>query len=346
MNRKILFICKKRCDNYNHATYGLHNASRAVSLFLQTIPGFDSSYVFVQDGNEIDKFVTQYNPDIVFLEAIWATAEKLEELLLIPRHSKRKWVIYIHSNMEFLAHEGIAFEFIRKYEGVATKFWNKKLIYLAFNSKRAFDAIQGLTILPTLYLPNVYHYCKFYRKEIPLFKDRDDLFIGAFGAIRPFKNHLNELIASVKFANSIGKRLVFFVNGTRLEQGGNSVLRNLVALLDGTIHKIEVIPWQNDQEIFYNILRQMDISLQVSLSETFNNVGADSISVGVPTVGSAHLEYLSELSQANPYSVDDICEKMKTAYYNGWLTRWNKRLLNIIIQRNELIWTKTIYKLC
>ena len=79
---KILFILKKR---YYHATninsYGLINSATEIANFLETLPGINTKVVKVVDGNSIDKEVHDYRPDIVIIEALWVTGDKLKELI-------------------------------------------------------------------------------------------------------------------------------------------------------------------------------------------------------------------------------------------------------------------------
>jgi len=55
----------------------------------------------------------------------------------------------------------------------------------------------------------------------------------------------------------------------------------------------------------------MDIGMQVTLSETFNIVGADLISQGVPLLGCSELPWIVKEAQANPVDSYDIFEKLK-----------------------------------
>jgi hypothetical protein len=72
----------------------------------------------------------------------------------------------------------------------------------------------------------------------------------------------------------------------------------------------------------------MDIALQVSFSETFNIVGADLISQGVPLVGSSEIPWSTGLFNANPVDSTDICNKLIRA--------WNHPQLNVRMSQYSL----------
>jgi hypothetical protein len=60
----------------------------------------------------------------------------------------------------------------------------------------------------------------------------------------------------------------------------------------------------------------MDIGMQCSFSETFNIVGADFISQGVPVVGSSEIPWASPIFNADPTSSEDIFNKLMLTHNN------------------------------
>src|SRR5687767_3265214 len=109
-NSRILFVVKNRIDTYG-ISVGLINSSRFVSEALNK-RGWESKVVRVVDANSIDREVTNYNPDLVIIEALFVTPEKIREILSITRHQKRQWTIRIHSKTSFLQQEGIALDWL------------------------------------------------------------------------------------------------------------------------------------------------------------------------------------------------------------------------------------------
>lgn len=294
---RALFICKTRLTYGN--SYGLANSSSFVVNFLNSV-GIEAKTVNATDSNAIDRLVTENNPDFVILEAIWVTPKKMQELLSLKRHKYRIWVTRIHSRPSFIAHEGIAFPWLLGYRELnASNFW------IASNNREFAYDLSDTFGLQTVYLPNIYQPPKYdttvadYDHEEYKATSKDIINIGCFGAVRPFKNHLTQAIACVKFANKIGKKLEFHINSTRMEQRGDQVLQNLIAFFKGqNEHTLIEHEWLTHKD-FINLVRQMDIGVQVSLTETFNIVAADFVANNVPILGSKQIMWLPGMFQVN-----------------------------------------------
>ena len=113
------------------------------------------------------------------------------------------------------------------------------------------------------------------------YKDKNVLNIGCFGAIRPLKNQLYQAVAAIEFANSINKKLHFHVNIARVENNGDPVLKNLRNLfINNPKHKLVEHSWLTHED-FINLVRKMDIGLQVSFTETFSPKAALSSSMAL-----------------------------------------------------------------
>jgi hypothetical protein len=311
-NRRILFICKQRPATYG-ASYGLLNSCRFLVNALERL-GVDAKLVEVLDNNGIDKEVHQYKPTHVFVEALWVVPEKFD--VLIPLHPKVQWHVRLHSNTPFIANEGVAMGWIKKYAQLQKKY---KQFHIAPNSeKMANDLYQSLGI-KTVYAPNIYVPHKGvlgYDHVTPTDKSPGVLDIGCFGAIRPLKNQLIQAMAAMSFADQLGKTLHFHINHTRVETHGENAHKNLVALFEGTKHSLITHDWMS-HESFCKLIRKMDYGLQVSFSETFNIVAADFVHLKVPIVGSKEIEWMSGLYQADCTDIDSIVNHL-------WLARLGK----------------------
>jgi hypothetical protein len=321
---KVLFILKRRedFDPTKHSTpmmsTGLYNSAKFMhDMLLEKNVKTDMSVVV--DNNEIDREVTKHRPTHVIIEAIWVVPSKFAVLQKL--HPKVKWIIRLHSEMSFLANEGNAIDWICDYSMF-------KNIIIAANAFRTYEQMSDLlkirngwsdkvTHEKVIYLPNY-----FPMKAIPPFKkyeNRSIIDVACFGAIRPLKNQLLQAIAAVKFADTIGKKLVFHINSGRIENQGAPVNRNLTSMfqhLYDSGHRLINHEWR-PRDKFLELCKRMDIGLQVSFSETFNIVAADLISVGVPVIGSKEIPWLLPPFCANPNDSEDMVKKMLNVYENS-----------------------------
>lgn len=323
---RILFICKKN-ETYGFKTMtrrssGLYNSTRYIVESLEK-RGVHAKIVEVTDNNDIDREVTLFKPHKVVIEALWVVPEKFD--VLNQLHPDVLFYVHLHSHMPFLALEGIAVEWIRGY--------GLRDVGIIANSLESFHALAvmvhpgtELMYLPNVYLPNYDCESVPTRKETT-FSREHDLHIGCFGAVRPMKNHLLQALAAIQYAKEMGKVLYFHINGTRSETNGDPVLKNLRSLFHGRVgtHLVEH-PWYEPEE-FHKLLKQLDIGLQVSMTETFNVVCADYVSAGLPLVASKEVVWVSDCSKALDNSVPSIVEHMRAAYRNRFLVWINRRKL-------------------
>ena len=346
---KVLFILKRR-EDYNSAVHnhqglstGLYNSASFIDNMLNE-NGVQSKMVVVVDNNYIDREVTAYRPTHVIIEALWVTPSKFA--ILQKLHPSVKWIIRLHSEMPFMAGEGMAMDWIGDY----AEFNN---VYIGVNAPRMLRETKLFlqTKIPgriwdsrVIYLPN------FYPQEYKTKKfnrDKDVIDIGCFGAVRPLKNHLLQAFGAMEFADSIGKKLRFHVNAGRIEMQGGPVLQNLKGVFQHLYdrgHEMINHQWTPREE-FLKLCGEMDIGLQVSFSETFNIVGADLVSQGVPLVGSKEIPWAVTAFTADPTSSVDIANKLKIAYTMPWVNvKTNQWSLTHYTDKTVSIWTKYFTK--
>lgn len=160
MGKQILFILKKRetnpnsdCDDFNapyakNLSTGLYNSVHFIEvMFMEWIRNDLVKVVQVHDNNCIDREVTSFRPDVVVIEALWVVPEKFE--ILHKLHPHVTWVIRLHSETPFLAQEGIAFEWIRKYAKMPK-------VVIGANSPRMVKELRNVLKIDVIYLPNYY----------------------------------------------------------------------------------------------------------------------------------------------------------------------------------------------
>lgn len=315
---RLLFILKRREDysvdipNFQEKTVstGMWNSARYAAEAIEKF-GAHTKVVIVHDNNDIDREVKAYKATHVFIEGYWVVPEKFD--VLKPLHRDVTWIVRCHSETPFLAQEGIAFEW--------TSGYLKRGVHVAGNSPRIaadlqlFAAGQGYSKALLPMLPNSYP-LDFRPVLARHHAHKDTLDISCFGAVRPLKNHLAQAIAAYSFARTQGKKLRFYINAGRVELNGGSPLKNLIGFFEPLVDaELVMVPWCNVDE-FKDVLASMDVSMQVSFTETFNIVTADALSAGTPVVTSPEIPFVSE-GLSDPTSVGSMVSALHTALHEG-----------------------------
>jgi hypothetical protein len=342
---KLLFILKRR-EDYNPVKHsplglstGLFNSASFVVEMLAT-SGIEAAMEVAIDNNCIDRLINKHKPTHVIIEALWVVPTKFA--VLTKLHPDVQWIIRLHSEMPFLAGEGMAMDWLGEYINFPT-------IDIGINTPRMLSEIQtylgvkkGWTDQQIeqriYYLPN--HYPQDYVKKS---FDRNKYWIdvGCYGAVRPLKNHMLQAVAALKFAKQVNKQLRFHINSGRIEMKGDPVMHNLRGFfqqLSDVGHQLIGHEWCPREE-FLQVCSEMDMGLQCNFSETFNIVTADLISQGVPIVGSREIPWSCDLFNADAASSDDIAEKMLRTYRFAELNVWrNQHNLTKYTDKTQTIW--------
>jgi len=326
--KKVLFIVKCRGMAYEQTentvlvphdktksyclSSGLFNSAKFMADMLAE-QCIESKLVQVIDNNDIDREVTKFRPTHVIIEALWVVPEKFEVLKRL--HPDVKWIIRLHSETPFISGEGNAMDWIFRYLKYSK-------VYIAPNTERMYNDLKNLTETKynswiakkrIIYLPN------FYKSDFKYgYNPKNTLDIGCFGSLRPLKNQLIQAMAAVEYAKQTKQRLKYHINSGRIEHG-NNVLKNIRALfehLDSTRFELVEHDWLSHTK-FLQLVRRMDICLQVSFSETHNIVTCDAVSQGVPVVVSDEIFWVSSLFHANTNSITSIVCKIKLAMFLG-----------------------------
>ena len=347
MTPNILFILKRR-EDFNpvkHSPKGLSTGLFNSASFMETM--LNDSHITTNlevaiDNNCIDKLVNKYRPTHVIIEALWVVPEKFQ--VLTKLHPKVKWIIRLHSEMPFMAGEGMAMDWIGDYVTYPQ-------ISIGVNAPRMLDEIRCYlqtkqrwsnkeTNSRVVYMPN--HYPQDFKTK-KLEKSKYWVDIGCFGAVRPLKNHLLQAFAALKFAKKINKQLRFHINVGRVEMKGDPVLNNLQKFfiqLSDEGHQLVMHEW-TPREGFLQLCSQMDLGMQCNFSETFNIVGADLISQGVPLIGTSEIPWSSDIFNADATESDDICDALLRSYRWPQLNVYlNQSSLRSYTNKTSRIWSK------
>ncbi len=317
---RVIFLLKKRGGDYyaphpepaftakpqgwpNSNWTGLRNSVAYVVDLLREL-GIHATFERVQDANSIDAAVTKYRPTHAIIEALWVPPPKLAQLTSL--HSHIRWNVRMHSELPFMANEGIAMEWLFAYLKLPH-------VTVSANSLRAQSDLGSIFNVPIPYTPNYY---PLYPLEPIKGLPADNLIdVGCFGAIRPMKNQFAQAVAAIAWANAMGRQIRFHINSDRIEMGGAQVLKNIRALFAGVkpAHLLVQHPWM-DRVDFMALVALMDVGMQVSYSETFNIVSADFAVANVPIVVSNEVSWVARIFQADPNSTSDMIAKLNVAW--------------------------------
>jgi hypothetical protein len=244
-----------------------------------------------------------------------------------------------------MAGEGNAIDWIGDYSGFsniiiscnAPRMMREITFYLKHRNRWTEEEAAERTVYLPNYYPQDYKYKKFNR-------DKSTIDISCFGAIRPLKNHLLQAFAAIEFAEQIGKKLRFHVNAGRIEMQGQPAINNLKNVfqqLHGTGHELVNHQWRPRDE-FLDLCAEMDIGMQCNFSETFNIVGADLISQGVPLITNAEeIPWAIGGFSAKPSDSADIVKKLELTYKMPQLNvRTHQWSLKNYTNKTVKIWTK------
>lgn len=233
------------------------------------------------------------------IEAPWLSTANLSALC--DRFLDTYFVVRAHSQVAFLQVEAGAVQLLREQLILQESKLNLKV---AANSRRLTHYLRTAYQAFCLYLPNLYDI------ERPTMNpgqahDHRLLRIGAFGAIRLLKNHISAAAAALLIAKMRSTDLEFYMNVNRQEHGVGvmQAIRNLYANVPYA--KLIEVPWQ-DWATFRRTVANMDLTMQPSMSETFNLVTADAVTEGVPSVVSSCIEWVPLYWHCDVDDVDNI----------------------------------------
>lgn len=335
---RILFVTHKNTiygvEKTVRRSSGLYNSTNFIVKGLKRL-GVHAHLVEVQDNNCIDREVHLFKPDICVIEALWVVPEKFKVLKKL--HPKVKWFIHMHSGIPFLAQEGMACGWLIDSA--------KQGVDIIANSVDSYNAFSNIIPADQLdFLPNVYlHKQKHARKR----SHSHIMNIGCFGAVRPLKNHLAQAFAAIKFSRDIGRQLHFHVNSSRTESGGMPIVKNLRELFD-RLHDAKLIEhgWHEPEDFVDLLHADIDIGMQVSLSETFNVVSADCITAGIPVVVSREVPWTSALNTAEDDNIEDMVRILHRVWNFPILTTYNQYLLRNFAENSLDLWYEWVSNNC
>jgi len=333
---KLLFILKERFYSSSKSSYGLINSSLHLIKYLEQF-NTECKVTTVIDYNSIDKEVFDFKPDIVIIEALWVSAEKLKELSSIKRYENIKWIVRVHSDMGFLSSETLAVKYINDYIEL-----NNDNIIVSLNNKKFVEHLSDSMNYNFLYLPNIINIKdKNYEKSI----ETNIINIGCFGSLRLLKNQCFQAMCAIKAANKLNKILKFHITADiDADADKNPVLKNLKELFKNTKHELIVHSWLENED-FHKLIKQMDLGLQISYTETFNIVTADFINNDKLIVVGETIDWIPSILKTSTIDYKKAMNKIIFAYKyrnSGFIKSLMRKNLDKYNKIAEKEWIKLI----
>lgn len=323
---KIIFILKLRTYHKTDVkSYGLINSANQVAHYLESI-GHNCKVVQIIDANSIDRELFEFKPDLVIIEALWVPTFKLKELIEIPRYNKINWIVRVHSDAGFLNAETLALTYVNEYINLM-----KSNLFISCNNNEFNKYLSSVLNYEFLYLPNIITIKDEHKHEHK--HEQHHIDIACFGALRILKNQLFQAICSISAADKLHKKLKFHITADVKTQENytntNSVLKNLEELFKNSNHELIIHPWMENHE-FHNLIKKMDLGLQISYSESFNIVTADFVNHGIPIIVSDAIDWMPFIMKVSTVDYDKVIDKIIYIYHHRnsvFMNSWCKRNL-------------------
>lgn len=282
-------------------------------------------------------------PDFIIISAFWIPTETLVKLCC--KYKNTKFVVVSHSNLSFIYADRSAFKLLK--EGITLQ-KSVNNFFIAGNSQK-FASWASITFgVHIPFLPNLYNLDGM--NEIGLFdsyeskwQDRGVIKISNFGASRILKGNLTACGAAIEIGRRLDMPVEFWLSGGRVD-GGQSIIHAIdqltANLSDFKVKRNEWMPWEQ----FRKFSGTMDLNLQMSLSESFNMVLADSLYEGIPAIASEAIEWFPKKCIANfddPNKIADL--GIKALNNPKSYVRSGQRALKHYVRRGIKAWQDFLY---
>jgi hypothetical protein len=238
----------------------------------------------------------------VTISAAWFPPMQLAALA--REHHDIDFTVVSHSNVGFLQADPSAFTILRGTGDLQTGSVN---VHLGANCQKLVGWWLYAYHQPMRLLPNMYNLA-----AAPTIAQRwhggHPLRIGAFGAVRPLKNLLTAGAAALEIGARLQVDLEFHVSSGRTEGGAATVMGALAAMYAGLPNaRLVQCGWSSWPD-FRRAVRNMDLLLQPSYTESFNMTTADGIAEGVPSVVSDVIDWAPARWVASADDATDIAD--------------------------------------
>lgn len=269
--------------------------SAGIKAQAKAVFGGDDLMAFIEEEHKNNDPISH-----VIVCAQWIPTEWFGRLCI--KFPFIKFALNCHSNVGFLQAEPPAIDKLREAIDLQTAMAN---FTASANNHRLVSAIYEMYGRRIGYLPNLY-YTTGQEKVVRPNWQGGTIRIGAFGSNRTYKNMSNAIAASIAISQQMHTPAEIWINAGRSDGDGNIVSRTAVAwtkdLPNVTLKYLDWAQWPS----FKRYAGSMHLLMQPSYTETFNNVTADGICEGVPSVVTESIEWAPQAWKAQGDDTVDI----------------------------------------
>lgn len=287
--------------------------------------GVRAEVLAVKNNVDLVNFLKE-NTDVtdVVISALWLSVLDIETMC---RYFKGvRFVSVSHSNVGFLQADPGAFTLLRRYIALSRDLKN---LSIGANCHKFGDWLAVAYDTPVVVLENLYTIWEGTKDKQP----KDLVRIGTLGAIRPQKNVLSAAAAALYIHQKLKVPVEFSLSTGREDGGGNVILRAVREMCGNLADFFLVERFWSDWRSFRRVIREQDLLVQVSYTESFNMVTADGIAEGVPSVVSPAITWVPDDWKVEPDDVVEIAERGIRALKN--LKDEARRGFDALVKHNE-----------
>jgi len=288
------------------------------------VAGFATAEVLRDAGIDVTVFPVRHNVDLVHaidsynqthehrlthvvISAPWLSIFDLQSLLY--GFPEIHFAILSHSNVGFLQADPEGVRLLRKYHQLSKEFDNFTVGGNCDRFAEWMNCAYGESDCDIVHLPNLY----------PIWTAKSTtwtygtLKIGAFGAVRPYKNFMTAAGAAIAMQRMLGVPVEFHMSAGG--EGDDMVAPAIAQIFEGTGVTLVTHPWRYWDD-FIQLIGTMDILLQPSYTESFNMVTADGILQGVPSVVGPAIRWAPDSWKADPDDAMDVARVAMDLLFN------------------------------
>jgi glycosyltransferase involved in cell wall biosynthesis len=271
----------------------------------------------------------ELRPTHVILAAPWMPSNEVE--LTAAEFPEVAFVVVSHSSVGFLAADPHAIRLLRQTADLQLSTHN---VFVGGNSTKFTEWATEAWGVNAVCLPNLYDLTESFPRHDRRWEG-GALRLGLFGANRPLKNFLSGAAAAVVLARELHVPIDLLLSSDRNEGADGRALDEMTEnIANLRVTRTGWLPWSS----FRRLLRTVDLVFQVSYTETFNVVTADSIAEGVPVVASDAIEWVPRWWQARADEPLDVVRVAKRLLRDPEAPRHGREALRAYVERGVVAW--------